>query len=158
MKKEPKIKLKAENEIIEIIISDLDFYLIEKVRELRAKAVPYISQFKLSQKMNLAGGYVGKVESMKEVDRYNIRDINKLVSIFEMESYSELFPKEIIKNDIVRIRLKLLPEAKKGKIEVNQYGEVEKPYKILSKEALDEDEMDLWKENKLSRLKIIEDI
>tara|TARA_R110000868_G_scaffold204166_1_gene452182 strand:- start:333 stop:749 length:417 start_codon:yes stop_codon:yes gene_type:complete len=133
-------------EIIEIIISELDFFLIQKVKELRTKPV-YISQMKLSQYLDQSEGYIGKVENFKERSKYNIRMLNKLAQIFQLNSYAELLPSTILKNDIVRIRLKIHPDPlnKRKKVVV-----------ILSKKSLTDEEMIQFKKNRLPYLKIIE--
>ena len=143
-----------EEEVIEIVISQLDFYLIEKVRDMRINAIPYISQVALSQKLDLSEGFVSKVENLKQRARYNIRLINRIVDIFDLQTYGDLFPPEIIKNDIVRIRIKLFknakPYSKKNHEEVSK-----KKYEVISTTPLSEDEFLLWKSDKLEYLTII---
>ena len=135
-----------KEEIIEIIISELDFFLIQKVKELRTKPV-YISQMKLSQYLDQSEGYIGKVENFKERSKYNIRILNKLAQIFQLNSYAELLPSTILKNDIVRLRLKIHPDP---------LNKRKKAVEILSKKSLTDEEMIQFKNNRLPYLKIIE--
>ncbi|UUW08358.1 transcriptional regulator [Flavobacterium plurextorum] len=143
-----------QEEVIEIIISQLDFYLIEKVRDMRVNAVPYISQVSLSQKLDLSEGFVSKVENLKERSKYNIRLVNRIVNVFNLNSYSDLFPSEIIKNDIVRMRIKVFKNIKSQGI--NSEKEIlKKSYQIISINPLSEKDVILWKSNKLDYLTII---
>lgn len=143
-----------KEQVIEIIISEIDFYLIEKIREMRIRAVPYISQVTLSQKLELSEGYISKVENPKERAKYNLRLVNKVVKLFKLKSYSELFPNEFPQNDIVRIRLKLLPPLK-GKQNIDKSGKIAKAYELIAITPLTEGEMELWKINKLEYLTTI---
>tara|TARA_R110000822_G_C15250240_1_gene487258 strand:+ start:198 stop:611 length:414 start_codon:yes stop_codon:yes gene_type:complete len=134
-----------KEEIIEIVISELDFYLIQKVKELRSSPI-YISQMKLSQLLDQSEGYVGKVENLKERSKYNIRILNKLAQIFNLQSYSELLPEKILKGDILRIRLKIFPDPNDSRKNL---------FKVISKRNLTEAEMILFKANELEYCKII---
>ncbi|UPZ16230.1 hypothetical protein [Flavobacterium humidisoli] len=143
-----------EEEVIEIVISQLDFYLIEKVRDMRINSIPYISQVALSQKLDLSEGFVSKVENLKERARYNIRLVNRIVNIFNLQTYTDLFPGEIIKNDIVRIRIKLFKNTKSNSKKVDKKIS-KKKYQVISTTPLSEQEVLLWKSDKLEYLTII---
>lgn len=134
-----------KEEIIEIVISELDFYLIQRVKELRSSPI-YISQMKLSQLLDQSEGYVGKVENLKERSKYNIRILNKLAQIFNLQSYSELLPEKILKGDMLRIRLKIFPDPNDSRKNL---------FKVISKRNLTEAEMILFKANELKYCKII---
>ena len=144
-----------EEEVIEIVISQLDFYLIEKVRDMRINSIPYISQVALSQKLDLSEGFVSKVENFKQRARYNIRLVNRIVDIFNLKTYGDLFPAEIIKNDIVRIRIKLFKNTKSNSKKVDEEIS-KKKYEVISTIPLSEQEFLLWKSDKLEYLTIIE--
>ncbi|SHL43169.1 hypothetical protein [Flavobacterium chilense] len=144
-----------EEEVIEIVISQLDFYLIEKVRDMRINSIPYISQVALSQKLDLSEGFVSKVENLKQRARYNIRIVNRIVDIFNLQTYGDLFPAEIIKNDIVRIRIKLFKNTKSNSKKVDEEIS-KKKYQVISTIPLSEQEFLLWKSDKLEYLTIIE--
>ncbi|SHH67253.1 hypothetical protein [Flavobacterium johnsoniae] len=128
-----------EEEVIEIVISQLDFYLIEKVRDMRINSIPYISQVALSQKLDLSEGFVSKVENFKQRARYNIRLVNRIVDIFNLQTYGDLFPAEIIKNDIVRIRIKLFKNTKSNSKKVDEEIS-KKKYQVISTIPLSEQE------------------
>lgn len=144
-----------EEEVIEIVISQLDFHLIEKVRDMRINSIPYISQVALSQKLDLSEGFVSKVENFKQRARYNIRLVNRIVDIFNLQTYGDLFPTEIIKNDIVRIRIKLFKNTKSNSKKVDEEIS-KKKYEVISTIPLSEQEFLLWKSDKLEYLTIIE--
>jgi len=143
-----------KEEIIEIIILELDYYLIERVRELRIKHKPYLSQLKLAQELEFPESYISKVENMKIRYKYNIRALNKIANLFKLKSYSELFPKRIVSNDLVKMRLRKLP-IKNGKLGVNEDGSIDKVYEIISIVPLTEKELALWYTDKLEYLNII---
>lgn len=98
--------------IVEVIISELDFYLIEKVRELRIKA--NISQVKLAHKIGVSEGFIGNVENPKQNQKYNIRMLNRIANALELKSYSDLFPEKVISNDVVKIKIELFDARSKN--------------------------------------------
>ena len=71
-----------EDEIFEVILSQLDYHLIEKVREMRIVHKPYLSMLQLSLLLDLPDSAVSKIENMKKRDRYNIRILNKIAKTF----------------------------------------------------------------------------
>lgn len=125
-------------DLIEIVISEIDFYLNEKLREIRINKNPKIAQVTLSQMIGVADGFVGKVENMKLSSKYNLWHINKIIKIFNLK-YSDLFPTQGVKNDIVRIRLQFKETASKD----------DKSYDVISIVPLSEYEMELFKVKKL---------
>ena len=143
-----------KEEVIDIIVLELDYYIIERVRELRIKHKPYLSQLKLAQEMEFPESYISKVENMKVRAKYNIRALNKIANLFKLKSYAELFPKRIVSNDLVRMRLQRLP-VKNGKLRINDDKTVDKVYDIISIEPLTEKELELWYSNQLDYLTVI---
>jgi len=109
---------------------------------------------KLSQELELGESYVSSVENLKTRVRYNIKAIHKIATFFKLDSYADLFPKKVLKNDLVRIRLKA-KSIKKGKAKVSDSGIIDKPYEVISITSLNEKERELWKANKLPYLTII---
>lgn len=105
---------RKEDEIIEIVISELDLYLINKVREMRDDKD--LSQNELSVLMHLADGAVGKIENPKERAKYNIRHINLLAKAFNC-SPREFLPEKALSNDIIKatIRIKRNKKKERGK-------------------------------------------
>jgi len=94
----------AETEVIEIVISEIDLYVINKVRELRVPKT--LSQVKLSILMGLAEGAIGKIENPKERAKYNIRHLNLLAKALKC-SPRDFLPERPLKNDIVKAKLKI---------------------------------------------------
>ena len=76
--------------IIEIIISHLDFLLIERVRELRIQFKPYMDQVTLAQKIGVSEGYIGNIENPKIQSKYNIRMLHRVAEALNLESYHTL--------------------------------------------------------------------
>lgn len=140
--------------IIEIITSELDFYIIEKVRELRIKFNPRMDQVELAQRLGVSEGYIGSIENPKIKAKYNIRMLGRITKALGLQSYKELFPEKILANDIVRIRLELLQTAAR-KQDVDSNGQIAKRFNVIAIKPLLDNELELWKQNKLEYLKII---
>lgn len=60
--------------------TEIDFYVIDKVRELRAKH--HFSQAVLAVKLDVSDTFIGNIENPKHVAKYNLIHINKLARIF----------------------------------------------------------------------------
>ncbi len=71
--------------IIEIITSELDFYITEKIRELRIKAG--LDQVALAQKLGVSEGYIGNIENPKHTAKANIRMLARIANALELKSY-----------------------------------------------------------------------
>lgn len=140
--------------VIEIIISELDFYIIEKVRELRIKSEPRIDQVELAQRLGVSEGYVGSIENPRIKAKYNIRMLGRIAKALNLKSYQELMPDKILSNDIVRIKLELIKTASR-KHGADENGEITKRFNIISIVSLTEDELELWKLNKLGYLTVV---
>lgn len=140
--------------VIEIIISELDFYIIEKVRELRIKSEPRMDQVELAQRLGVSEGYVGSIENPRIKAKYNIRMLGRIAKAFNLKSYQELLPEKVLANDIVRIKLDLLKTSSR-KHEVDNKGEITKRFTVLSVKPLSDVELEQWKLNKLNYLTII---
>lgn len=123
---------------IEIIISELDFYLINRIKELRETSDPYVSQNKLSRELGLADGFISKVENFRERSKYSFWTLNKVGKILGLKSFKEIFPENFFDNDIVKIQLEIL-----------RTGARKTSYKIVSKKPLNETEMEQWKRGQL---------
>ncbi|RKR05151.1 hypothetical protein C8C83_4483 [Flavobacterium sp. 90] len=124
--------------IIEIIISELDFHLIERVRELRIKS--NLSQVALAHKVGVSEGYFGKVENLKQPGKYNIRMLSRIAIALELDSYVDLFPQKIFSNDLVKIKIELLTK-KEIYDNGSKSGEIQKRLKVLSTTPLSEKEV-----------------
>ena len=60
--------------------SDLELFVINKVREKRTEA--NLSQKFIANELNVAIGFIGHVESPKYRAKYNLNHLNKLAKIF----------------------------------------------------------------------------
>lgn len=123
--------------IIEIIISELDFYLIEKVRKLRIKSK--LSQVALAQKVGVSEGYIGSIENLKLSKKYNVRMLSRIAVALELKSYLDLFPKQVCSNDLVKIEIQLKDKSD----EKRNFGDNDKidRFKIISIIPLSENEI-----------------
>ncbi len=127
----------------EIIISYLDYYLIEKVIELRVKSKPYIDQVTLAQKIGVSEGYLGKIENPKEHAKYNIRMLGRVAMALGLDSYCELFLKKMPKHDLVRITYEEI-KSYSNKHSLGKNGEIKRKYKPISVVPLTENEIEKW--------------
>jgi transcriptional regulator with XRE-family HTH domain len=62
------------------LVSKIDQYVIDRVKEMREKN--NISQKELSLQMGFSEGFVGHVENPKRRDKYNLNHLNILSKIF----------------------------------------------------------------------------
>ena len=60
--------------------TELDLYIINKVKELRTKTG--ISQAVLAIKLEVSDAFIGQIENPKHRAKYNLSHINKLAQIF----------------------------------------------------------------------------
>jgi len=150
----PSLLYNKQDMIIEIIISELDFYVIEKVRELRIKSEPRIDQVEMAQRLGVSEGYIGSIENPRIKAKYNIRMLARVAKALNLKSYQELFPSKVLSNDIVRIRLDLIKTSSR-KHDVEENGEITKRFNVLSIKPLSDEELELWKLNKLKYLTVV---
>lgn len=140
--------------IIEIIISHIDFYVIERLRELRVKSKPYIDQVELAQRIGVSEGYLGQIENTRNRAKYNLRMLARAAKALGLKSYHDILPPEILEHDMVKIRLKLLKSDTK-KHEVDENGNVKKRFDIISIKPLNDDELIKWNNRELEYMTII---
>lgn len=93
----------AKEQTKEIIISRLDLYIINRVKELREKK--NISQDNLSVRMGFSEKFVGSVENPTLGAKYNIRHLNLLAKSLDCTLW-DLLPKEPFDDDLVRVKIK----------------------------------------------------
>ncbi|WP_036603390.1 helix-turn-helix domain-containing protein [Olivibacter sitiensis] len=60
--------------------SDIELYVINKVREMRTAR--NVSQAELALKLGLSVGFIGHIESPKHRAKYNLNHINELAKVF----------------------------------------------------------------------------
>lgn len=71
------------------IKSEIDLYVINKVRELRVNA--NISQAELALLLDLSVGFIGHIESSKYRAKYNLHHLNQLAKVLKC-SMKDFFP------------------------------------------------------------------
>lgn len=94
-----------------IIISELDYIIIENVKALRIKQ--NLSKQELSKKMGVAAGFVGKVETLSLRDKYSIRHLTLIAKALDLKSIQKLLPTKLPKNDLVKITYTKAPKTNK---------------------------------------------
>jgi transcriptional regulator with XRE-family HTH domain len=94
----------AETETFEVLISEIDLYVINKVREMRVPK--HLSQVKLSILIGLTEGAIGKIENPKERAKYNIRHLNLLAKALKC-SPRDLLPEKPLKHDLIKVKLQI---------------------------------------------------
>src|SRR5690606_108982 len=87
-----------------------EYELISNVKALRNERG--WSQITLSEKMGFVETFVGKCESLDQVQKYNLRHIGILKSVFELNSLDDLFPNGIPKDELIIIRYKKVRKTK----------------------------------------------
>jgi len=74
--------------------SDIEAYVINRVKEMRVKA--NLSQSELAVELNVSNGFIGQAESSKSPSKYNLNHLNQLAVIFKC-SIKDFMPDEPIK-------------------------------------------------------------
>jgi transcriptional regulator with XRE-family HTH domain len=139
--------------IVEIVISEIDFLIKENIRYARIKAG--LDQVKLAQRIGVSEGYIGGIENPKNPAKANIRLLSRIAVALELDSYAEIMPKQIVKNDIVRLRIDLFSINTRNQI-LDANGNVPERLKVLSKVKLSEKEYQFFKDEKRAYCTVIE--
>lgn len=98
-----------DEETVELKISEIDLFVINKVRELRITR--NISQLNLSILMGLAEGTIGKIENPRQRAKYNIRHLNLLAKALKC-SPREFIPEKPLSNDIIKVKIRFSKRTK----------------------------------------------
>ena len=133
-----------------IIISVIDLYLIDKVREVRSLSDPYVSQSTLSLGIGFAQGFIGQVESFSEDRTYSLRQLNLIANYFDLE-IKDLLPIEKVNDDLLELEIEMI-QTTSNKVQIDKYGNVIKNYRIIHGKVLTSDEIEILNKNK-SRIK-----
>lgn len=133
-----------------IIISAVDLQLIDRVREIRSLAEPYVSQSTLSLGIGFAQGFIGQVESFSEDRIYSLRQLNLIANYFNLE-LNDLLPKEKINDDLLELEIEMI-KTNSTKVQIDKYGNVIKNYRIIHGRVLSNEEIDILNKSK-SRIK-----
>lgn len=94
---------KLQSEIVEITMSQLDWYIINQVKKLRNKKG--ISQAHLSVEMGFSEKLIGSIENPTHKAKYNIRHLNLLASALGCSIW-DIIPEKPVENDLVSIKVK----------------------------------------------------
>jgi transcriptional regulator with XRE-family HTH domain len=138
--------------IIEIVLSHLDFLLIENIRRVRLNAK--LSQTALAHKIGVSEGFIGNVENHNQPNKLNIRLLSRIAIACNLKSYEDIFPKEATIHDLVKIRIQFFDtEALVKQHKIN--GEPLERFKIISVSPLTDRELESYKANKINYRTII---
>jgi len=140
----------AQIKKVTIIISELELFLIDKVRELRGRATPYLSQVDLSVKMEYSEGYIGKVENLRTSSKYNLRSLNLIANSLGLKSYQELLPTIVLENDLLELTIEL--KGNNDKVDFDENDQVIKNYTIISKKILNKAEVKQYNTRRSKRV------
>jgi transcriptional regulator with XRE-family HTH domain len=123
---------------IEIIISEVDFYIIRNIREKRILAG--MTQEELSIALGASESYIGNVENPKEPQKTSHRMLAKIARVLNVKLFDEIYPEKVPNNDLVKIKLKLL-KKRNHQDQINENGCVISNIEILGIKALTEKEI-----------------
>lgn len=123
--------------IIEIITSELDFYIMEKIRELRIRAG--LDQVDLAHRIGVSEGYLGNIENPKHPAKANMRMLARIALALELQSYYDFFPIKIFERDMVRIQIELLEISSRSQC-VREDGIIPDRLKVLSVNSLSDED------------------
>lgn len=93
----------GKGQIIEITISQLDWYLINQVKKLRKEKG--ISQADLSVKMGFSEKLIGSIENPTLKAKYNISHLNLLAKALGC-TITDLLPSKPFEYDLVKLKVK----------------------------------------------------
>ncbi len=81
------------------VIAEIDWFIIEKVRELRK---PKFSQTALSREIGFSEGFIGRIENPNQSAVYSFRHINLIAKALNI-GISDLMPKHSLPNDLIKL-------------------------------------------------------
>jgi len=73
----------------ESITTDIEQYVIEKVKEIRISKG--ISQAKLAHLIDLSVGFIGNVENPRHIAKYNLNHLNSISKALDVD-FKDFFP------------------------------------------------------------------
>ncbi|MCY4778908.1 XRE family transcriptional regulator [Sphingobacterium sp. UT-1RO-CII-1] len=92
-------------------ITELEFRIIEKVKEVRTKKG--VSRMQLSNDIRVDKGFVGKVESYAHPDKYNFSHLFRIAKILKIKSIRDLIPNDMPKYEDIEIVYEMVPKINK---------------------------------------------
>src|SRR5690606_24140092 len=113
-----------------------------------------LDQVEVAQRIGVSEGYIGNIENPKVQTKTNVRLLGRIAIALELNSYSELLPKDVLTNDIVKVRLEIFKNNTRRQV-LDEKGNVPLRHKILSIEPLSDDEFKLFNSKQLPYLKVL---
>ena len=92
-----------------IMKTEIELFVINKVRELREKK--NIGQKKLAMELKLSSSYVGNTENPYNKAKYNLNHLNELVKFFNVP-FSYFFPTTHLEKDCIEEYSDIHPKVK----------------------------------------------
>ena len=89
----------------------IEYELILNIKNFRLKRG--WSQRTLSDKMGFAETFVGKCEAIDQPEKYNLRHIRILKTVFGFYSLDDLFPDGLPEDELIKVKYKKVPKVKK---------------------------------------------
>lgn len=90
--------MEATKTQIETTKTEIELYVINKVKELRKAAK--LSQEKLSLELKLDSSFVGHAERLSREEKYNLNHINEIAKYFDVPIAS-FFPPKYLETDCI---------------------------------------------------------
>lgn len=99
-------------------ITELEFNIIEKVKEIRLSKNK--SKMQLSRDIGVDDSFIGKVESLLHPDKYNFKHLYKIATVLKLKSLKDLMPDSIPKYEDIEIIYEMVPKVNKDGTESKQ--------------------------------------
>jgi transcriptional regulator with XRE-family HTH domain len=105
----------TKEKVKEKIVSAIDWFVIERVRELRKLK---FSQSELSREIGFSDGFIGRIENPNQSAVYNLRHLNLIAKALNIDIV-DLLPKDRLDDDLIKVTFKWNPPTKNKAGEVN---------------------------------------
>jgi transcriptional regulator with XRE-family HTH domain len=136
--------MSGKERIIDKVIAEIDWFIIERVRELRKDKY---SQVALSMEIGFAEGFIGRIENPTQTAVYSHRHINLIAKALKVK-ITDILPEKPLSNDLIKLIIRIQPATKLKKGEVN--------YEVLKKIPLLDEEIKEYNSRTLSRNRLME--
>src|SRR6185295_5322603 len=100
-------KMSGKPQVVEVVISELDWHIINRAKELRIRKK--LSQSDLSIEMGFSEKLIGSVENPTLKAKFNVRQLNLLARALRCTLW-EIIPEKPFTNDLMRVRVKRIPK------------------------------------------------
>jgi hypothetical protein len=101
--------MEAKKTVGKITKTEIELFIIDKVRELRL--ANKVGQKKLSQELKLSISYVGRAEKLYTSTKYTFNHLNEIAKYFNVP-YSYFFPATSLETDCIEDYLNKHPKVK----------------------------------------------